>query len=80
MKTARFVKNINDFKGVAKLYQTDDGYIVVSAANVPFSGPETYIFESDSNGNITNWMELEGSYQGGLSHDKALEGGGYVLI
>lgn len=64
----------------------DDGepdtstYVRVSAANVPFGGPETYIFASDDQGAVTNWSELEGSYKGGLDHVAALAGAGYEVV
>ena len=54
-------------------------YVVVSAASVPFSGPETYIFPSNKDGKVTDWGELTGSYRGGLSHDEALERAGYKI-
>jgi hypothetical protein len=46
-------------------------YIVVSAVTVPWTGPETLIFESDSEGNVTNWSELKG-YRGTLDHHEVL--------
>lgn len=53
-------------------------FVVVSAANVMMSGPETYIFPSDENGHVISWGELDGSYRGGLSHSEALSGAGYT--
>jgi len=35
-------------------------YFIVSSINNAF-GNETYIFESDSDGNITNWSEVWGT-------------------
>lgn len=55
-------------------------YVIVSATSAPLSGPETYIFPADKDGNVLDWGELEGSYQGGLSHAQALKGAGYTLI
>lgn len=55
-------------------------HVIVSAANVFFSGPETYIFPADKDGNILSWGELEGSYKGGLSHTKALFNAGYSIV
>ncbi len=55
-------------------------YVIVSAAYVMMSGPETYIFPSDSEGNVTSWSELEGSFQGSRDHARALEGAGYAVI
>jgi hypothetical protein len=54
-------------------------YVRVSACTVPFSGPEVYIFGSDSDGEITDWCELEGSYRGGLDHAVALANAGYEV-
>jgi hypothetical protein len=62
-----------------KVYAVEDGScIVVSAADVPGSGPEVYIFPSDREGHIIDWAELPGSITGSLCHDKALQSGGYV--
>lgn len=55
-------------------------YVLVSAAVVPFEGPETYIFPADSEGNVTDFSELPGSYRGGLNHKKALRGAGYEMV
>jgi len=55
-------------------------YVMVSAAVVPFGGPETYIFGCDEEGTVLDWGELKGSYQGGLSHEEALDGAGYKIV
>lgn len=58
-------------------------YIIVSAANVMYTGPETYIFPARCHGDVfepADMCELEGSYRGGLSHTEALEGAGYEII
>ena len=49
-------------------------YVIVSAADAMFSGPETYIFPANKDGEIVDWGELNGSYKGGYDHDKALAG------
>jgi hypothetical protein len=54
-------------------------FIVVSAADVPFSGPETYIFGADSEGNILDWGELGGSMRGTMKHGMSLSAAGYVI-
>jgi len=54
-------------------------FVIVSAAYVPMSGPETYIFGADSDGEVVNWGELPGSYKGGLNHKQALGGAGYTI-
>lgn len=55
-------------------------YIVVSAATVMFSGPETYIFPCDANGNVKDWGELAGSRQGHLNIDRAIKDAGYEVV
>jgi len=84
MMEAKLLKHdLAGFQGSANLYQVDpplDGheYVVVSAAMVPFSGPETYIFPASKEGIIYNFGELEGSYRGGLDHEIALKNAGYT--
>jgi hypothetical protein len=75
--------------GVKRYYKCKDGtYIIVSAVVLTNSINgnsyssficETYIFPADENGKITNYVELNGSYQGGTDHDKALYDGGYEV-
>ena len=48
-------------------------YVIVSAS-VAYSGPETYVFPADENGEVTDWGELEGSFQGSLDYERALAG------
>lgn len=81
-KTATFVKKLKGFNGDARLYRMEpphEGaeYVVVSAVIAPFSGPETYIFAADADGEVTSWSEMDGSFRGGLSHTEALSGAGY---
>jgi hypothetical protein len=82
------------FTGTAHLYRCDPPmadrqwdesaqpqefeYVVVSATNAMFSGPETYIFGANEQGEIIEWGELEGSYRGGLDHEEALRRAGYA--
>lgn len=92
MKTATFVKKLVDgFTGDAKLYKLSEpmeygwdekkktDFVIVSATNVIFSGPETYIFPASEDGKIVDWGELDGSFQGGLDHERALAGAGYEI-
>jgi hypothetical protein len=88
-KKATFVKNIEGWTADAKLYKVTPSvehregeltaYVIVSAAVVPFSGPETYIFPANEDGDVLNWGELDGSYRGGLDHEEALRGAGYEV-
>jgi hypothetical protein len=53
-------------------------YVIISAVNVPYSGPETFIFPSDKDGTTLSWGELSGSYKGGLDHETAIKNAGWV--
>ena len=53
-------------------------FVVVSATIVS-TKPETYIFAANKDGRVIDWGELDGSYQGGLSHEEALTGAGYLV-
>lgn len=55
-------------------------YVVVSATTALFTGPETYIFPADANGNVINWLELDGSFRGALDHNEALQNAGYEVV
>ncbi len=90
---AHFIKDMEGMRGKASVYRLDPPlveedweekekgaqFVVVSAFDVPFSGPETYIFQADEDGEILNWSEMGGSFKGGLSHVDALEGAGYTI-
>lgn len=41
---------------------------------------ETFIFQSDSNGNVVDYSELEGSFRGEINHEKALSNLGYTIL
>ena len=89
--TAAFIKEIQS-KGIQKLYKlsepvkdgdgNDTEHVIVSAVSAAFDTgqPETYIFPSDKDGNVTDWGEMEGSYRGGTDHDKAITDAGWSLI
>lgn len=72
-------------------YNGDDPYtgesvfaehVIVSA--IPVSGfvrtPETYIFPATETGEVTDWGELPGSFQGDMDHERALTGLGYQIV
>lgn len=63
---------------------TPDGvvtsYVVTSSVFFCYTGSETLIFPSDEKGDITSFTDLEGSYRGGLDHEKALKNAGYEII
>lgn len=81
---ATFVKRLISGVGQrAEVFKCKEGgslpeYVVVSAVDSPYVY-ETYIFPSDENGTITDWMELDGSYKGGTDIDLALENAGYEV-
>lgn len=57
-------------------------YVIVSAADVMFTGPETYIFPAKKAGDTfepINFLELEGSFRGDLDHEQALANAGYEV-
>lgn len=70
----------------AKPWDQDDppaktaDYVVVSATNAMFTGPETYIFPATKDWEVINWMELDGSFRGGYDHERALLGAGYHVV
>lgn len=94
MNTATFVKSL-DWRGDARLYRlsapvdvdeygghgvkTTD-FVVVSAVAMKSHGIcETHIFPSDAEGKPYNFLELAGSFQGGLDHARALNNAGYEV-
>jgi len=93
MKTATFIKKLDNFSGDARLYRLSEpvnywgddypfvntNFVVVSAVVGPFSGAETFIFPSDEHGKVLDCRELDGSYWGGLDHEKALKNAGYSI-
>lgn len=48
-------------------------YVITSAVNA-YSGPETYVFPTDSEGGWLSAGELPGSFRGALDHDAAIAG------
>lgn len=93
------IRDLDNFTGDAALYRVEppmrgwtdeDGpfsLVVVSATNVPYSGPETYIFGATDGADaddfegcvIADWCELDGSFRGALDHERALLNAGYVV-
>lgn len=84
---ATFVRKLDRLEGVvgdARLYHLDpptaDGHEFVLVSATSFMGTEeTYIFPAMSNGEVTDWLELEGSFRGGRDHSRALSGAGYTI-
>lgn len=69
-----------DYDWDTDTYKEDTNYVVVSAANVLYSGPETYIFPADKDGEVLSWAELSGSFRGAMDHAQALQNAGYEVI
>lgn len=54
-------------------------YVITSAAVVFGSGPETYIFPADADGNVIDWGEMSGSIRGYLNHEMAIREAGWAV-
>lgn len=54
-------------------------YVLVSAVFAMISGPETYIFAANPEGEVLSWSDLPGSFQGARNHEEALRGAGYRI-
>lgn len=87
MNTARYIKDIEGMNGHVEMFEFNppiegNQFAIVSAIVSAFDTrmPETYIFACDSEGKILGWSELDGSYCGGTSIDKALRNAGYVRV
>jgi hypothetical protein len=82
-KIAKFVLQ-RDARGEGRVYKVTpplegNKYVWVSAVVAMFTGPETYIFGCDKDGEVKNFSELQGSYRGGLNHEEALSNAGYQV-
>ena len=88
---ATFVKNVKGFREHAELFRLEEPknnnyvrfrFIVVSTLKraCDTGMAETHIFPANSRGEVLNWMELDGSFQGAIYIDKALRDGGYEVI
>ena len=54
-------------------------YIILSAVNAPYSGPEVLAFPATYEGEVLSWSELFGT-RGDLEHERALEENGYTVL
>lgn len=90
MITVHHVKRLTEgWKGLVRLYALSEPvefdslsveYVVISAVVAQDSNePETYIFPADTEGNVLSWLEMPGSFKGGLNHEKAIEEAGWKL-
>ena len=86
MKSAIAIKNVKEAQGRACLYELSEPlggyeYVIVSAVKSRLTDidGETLIFGSDETGKIKSFLELPGSYNGGMDHQKALNDAGYDI-
>ena len=85
---AKFIKDMNNFRGEAKLYEASPNisfgdnkntkFIIVSKIDNEF-GQETYIFPANEDGEIKDYCELSGSQKGDISHGQVLRDAGYEI-
>jgi hypothetical protein len=61
-----------DMKGQAWHVEFEGNYYVVSATDVPLSGPETMVFPANAAGEVTDWTELYVIHS--IDHEAALFG------
>lgn len=81
MKTAKLVKVINGGQSLYLLSKPLDGWdmVIVSTINNAFAH-ETYIFPSNSEGEVVDFGELTGSIRGTTCHYEALLEAGYEIV
>jgi hypothetical protein len=83
--TATRLDKMQDWTGEAYRYRMEPpleghAYVIVSATVVMMSGPETYIFPAEEDGEPTSFGELDGSKRGTLSHVDVLSALGYEVV
>jgi hypothetical protein len=83
MKIAKHIQSELGWTSDARLYALSEpldghSHVIVSAADAPYTGPETLIFGCDERGNAVDFIDLDGSFRGELNHDKALKLAGYT--
>jgi hypothetical protein len=65
----QIIKELTGFQGEAVLVEHDARHYVVSSV-VAYSGPETLVFKSDADGNVTEWGKVAGGR--GMSREEAI--------
>lgn len=89
MKAARYLTTLPGWIGDARVYELDPPmleetrYVIVSAVDAMFTGPETYIFPAEKTGDVfdvADMLELDGSFRGALDHEQALANAGYEVM
>ncbi|MEN4917541.1 hypothetical protein ABE485_02630 [Achromobacter spanius] len=84
MNVARLVKdNLEGFNGHASLYRCDPPHagheFVVASTTTAYGLMETYLFPADSDGQIKDWLEMDGSMKETTSHDDVWANAGYQI-
>jgi len=84
MDTAKIIRHLNDRQVLVELSSRRLGsdFIVSSFNHVSevWSEKETFLFLANEDGEITNWLELPGSFRGDHDHGRAISGAGFTLI
>ena len=65
------IRPLDGFSGDAALYRLDDGSYVIASSTSTYCPPETLVFPSNQNGEVTSWNEIGGG-RGYLDHETAL--------
>lgn len=86
MLSAKFLgETVSPVGAIWRHYELQPGgplprYVIVSAVYAMFTGDETYIFAANDAGQVTGWIELEGSFRGSKDHEMALRNAGYGVL
>lgn len=84
MATATLLKaGLKGFRGHASLYRCDpphegSTFVIVSTANC-FGVNETYLSPATAEGEIKDWLEMEGSMKDTSSHQEVWANAGYEM-
>ena len=83
MATATLLRaGLEGFRGSAALYRCEPphhGNEFVIASTSSFCGLETYLFPATEDGEIKDWLEMEGSMKGTSSHQEVWANAGYEM-
>lgn len=91
-KTATFIKDLDGWRGHASLYRMEpphEGheFVIASAVDLIIDGYvmpgpscETYLFGANADGEVEDYMELDGSLKSVKDHDAALIDAGYEVV
>jgi hypothetical protein len=74
------MRDLDGFTGDTALYQLSEEYLVrpglsvrhVVVSCVEILGQDTYLFPANAAGEVLSWVELPGSFSGGLDHNVAI--------